>query len=218
MQTTYVSKVTFIGDSKSGKTSIIKRYQENQFSRDTQTTIGVDFTIKEIDASPPEQPSNLKMQIWDTAGQEKFAPIIRLYFRNSYAMVIVFDLTNPFSFEHIINWIRSVREEYEPEIYVVVGNKSDLKRKRVVTKQYIHSTLSAIKPTFNYKYIETSAKKNYNISQLFDIIIRDINEKTATTPPSLKNELSLKKVKLIYDISSSSTYPIIRKPNCCSVQ
>lgn len=217
MQTTYVSKVTFVGDSRSGKTSIIKRYQENLFSRDTQTTIGVDFTIKEIDASPPEQPSSLKMQIWDTAGQEKFSPIIRLYFKSSYAVVIVFDLTNPYSFEHIINWIRSVREEYEPEMYIVVGNKSDLKLKRAVSKQYVHSTLATIKPTFEYKYIETSAKKDYNISQLFDLIIRDINEKTKTTPPSIKNELSLKKVNLIPDTTATS-YPTFSKPNCCSIQ
>ncbi len=80
MQTTYISKVIFIGDSRSGKTSIISRYQDNEFYKDPRTTIGVDFTIKEIDAAPPSQPSNIKMQIWDTAGQERFESVIKLYF------------------------------------------------------------------------------------------------------------------------------------------
>lgn len=224
MQTTYISKVTFIGNSRSGKTSIIKRYQENKFDYEPNSTIGVDFTIKEIDSKPPSQPSNIKMQIWDTAGQERFAPVIKLYFKTSYAIVVVFDLTNRPSFEHITNWIRSVRQEYEPEFYVVVGNKSDLKE-RIIKEQEVHTILENIRPKFEYKYIETSAKNNTNINALFQLIIDNINSKTQTDPPNIKNELSLKKVDLITETPSNYKFNVSsissltsQTQNCCSIQ
>ena len=211
MQTTYISKVTFIGDSRSGKTSIINRYQDNKFSKDPQSTIGVDFTIKEINADPPRQPNNIKMQIWDTAGQERFESVIKLYFRNSYAIVIVFDLTNDDSFKHITDWIHTVRHEYDPELYLVVGNKSDLTP--IITKTQVHEVLSKVLPKFNYEYLETSAKNNTNITELFKLVIEHINKSTETDPPILKNELSLKKVDLVSNLSSSTT---MRHPNCCN--
>ena len=218
MQTTYISKVTFIGDSRSGKTSIIKRYQDNEFSKDPRTTIGVDFTIKEINADPPSQPSNIKMQIWDTAGQERFESVVKLYFKSSYAMVIVFDLTQLISFQHIITWIKTVRQEYEPEMFLVIGNKSDLKR--AITPHQVYKTLSNITPQFEYKYLETSAKENLNIDKIFTTIVEHINQTTGSNPPTLKNELSLKKVDLITDMSSSSfnlSAFVPSKPSCCTI-
>lgn len=223
MQTTYISKVTFIGDSRSGKTSIIKRYQDKKFQKNPHTTIGVDFTIKEINASPPSQPSNIKMQIWDTAGQERFESVVRLYFKSSYAIVIVFDLTNPDSFLHIVNWIKTVRQEYQPETFIVVGNKSDLRT--VITKENVDTTLSEITPKFDYTYLETSAKNNINIDKIFDTIIQHINETTQTDPPTLINQLSLKKVNLITEklISSnhispfSPSYITHQKHQCCTI-
>ncbi len=197
----YIAKVTVIGDSRSGKTSIIKRYQDNEFSNDPKTTIGVDFTIKEVDGTPT-CPSKLKLQIWDTAGQERFTSVVKLYFRSSYTIVIVFDLTNKDSFDNITKWIKTVRREYEPELFLVIGNKSDLAP--VITQEFIHDTLSAITPEFEYQYLETSAKKNHNIDKIFTTIIDHLRNTLTTTPPSLKNPTSLRQVKLISDENSSA--------------
>lgn len=223
METTYISKVIFIGDSRSGKTSIIKRYQDDEFNYTPQTTIGVDFTIKEIEASKT-QPNNIKMQIWDTAGQERFESVVKLYFKSAYAIVIVFDLTNSKSFRHIINWVKTVRKEYEPEMFIVVGNKSDLEP--VVSREFIHSTLAHIRPKFEYTYLETSAKKNVNIEQIFTAVINDINEKTRepTGEPNIKNPNSLKKVNTVdiadpqrYNYLSSLSMKRDNKIPCCSI-
>lgn len=226
MATTYIGKVTFIGDSHSGKTSIIQRYQEDQFKDDPQTTIGVDFTIKEINASAT-QPHNIKLQIWDTAGQERFNAVIKLYFKFSYAMVVVFDLTSKESFEHITNWIKSARQEYEPEFFVIVGNKSDLTP--VITEADVHDTLETIIPKFEYTYLETSAKQDVNINKVFQLIIDHINLAVLPTPnivsedtnnehnPNIKNQKSLKKVNTVIEksVSIRSTTSLSGKSSCC---
>ena len=192
----YIGKVTFVGDSRSGKTSLIKRYQDNEFNSDPTTTIGVDFTIKEV---PPTKtnPNHHKLQIWDTAGQERFTNIITHYFRNSYTIVIVFDLTNRDSFNHIKSWIKTVRAEYEPEHYIVVGNKSDLIKQRKISELEVHEYLAEV--SIEYTYIETSAKTNQNVDKIFNTIISKLDETTKQEPSKqksskLKNPLSLRKI------------------------
>lgn len=209
MASTYIGKVTFIGDSHSGKTSIINRYKNDEFKEEPQITIAVDFTIKEINASAI-QPHNIKLQIWDTAGQERFNSVIQLYFKSSYAMVIVFDLTNKESFDHTTNWIKSARQQYEPELFIIVGNKADLTP--IITEADVHDVMESICPKLNYKYLETSAKNNTNINKVFQLIVDHINNAVLPTPhlPS-KSIKSLKKVDTIIDKSFS----IHNSSKCC---
>lgn len=213
----YLAKITFIGDSRSGKTTLIKRYQENLFEKDVYTTIGVDYSIKEIPKTD-SQPNSIKLQIWDTAGQERFNSIVRLYFRNSYAIVIVFDLSNKQSLEHVPNWLDMVRQEYDPEMFIIVGNKSDILTS-TITRQEVHKLLASITPTLDYTYIETSAKNNINIKKIFRTVIEHINTNIDTYPSLLKNELALQKVNKLpisYKIGNAKLSNSI-KPKCCSI-
>ena len=210
----YIAKVTFIGDSRSGKTSLIKRYQENSFSQVPISTVGVDFSIREIEQSPPNHP--LKLQIWDTAGQERFNSVVQLYFRNSYAIVLAFDLTNKSSFNNLNRWIKLVREEYEPELFIIVGNKSDLS-KPAITRTDVYHKLIHIEPKIKFKYLETSAKNNKNVDKIFTTITDHINQALTTDPPSIKQHTSLRKAERANSPVQVATTAIQSTfPNCCN--
>lgn len=88
-------KIVLIGESDTGKTSMLLRFVDNKFSPEYQCTIGVDFKIKTLRVDD----SVVKMQIWDTAGQERFRSISQAYYRNSQGAVAVYDVTNRASFE-----------------------------------------------------------------------------------------------------------------------
>jgi len=83
-----------IGDKSVGKTSLVKRYIENTFSNMTESTIGAQFTSKIITIIPEGvQPTSVKIQIWDTAGEEKFRSITPMYYKNAAAVALVYDQT-----------------------------------------------------------------------------------------------------------------------------
>lgn len=122
------------------------------------TTIGVDFKTKhlEIDGTP------VKLQIWDTAGQEKFRAITKAYYRGAHGILVVFDISRRDTFNQVKMWIDSIKDASTDTIDVIlVGNKADLDR--AVTKEEAQelATQSGI------KYYETSAKENTNVEDAF---------------------------------------------------
>jgi Ras-related protein Rab-1A len=96
----YSTKVLVIGDAGTGKSALILRYVDDNYTNNYYNTIGVDFKIKLCDIND----KRIKINIWDTAGQEKFKSIISSYYRNSDVIILVFDLTNELSFIHIDYW------------------------------------------------------------------------------------------------------------------
>merc|ERR1711936_1548429 len=133
----YIFKIVIIGDATCGKTSLMKRYVDKSFHCDTLTTIGVDFNIKTFTMDD----TIVKLQIWDTAGQEKFAPIGSLYYRGAQAVLLTFDITNKKSFENVEKWkekwdSRQLGEEEDTEpVSVLVGCKADLDQMRQVSRE-----------------------------------------------------------------------------------
>ena len=151
-------KIVFIGNSAVGKTSIINQYTFGSSSEDHQPTVGIDFFAKAINVNGKQ----IRLQIWDTAGQEKFKSLIPSYVRSSTVAVFVFDITSRESFEELEKWYKMVIELASPSI-IVVGNKSDLADERTVSTeegQKYAESLSA-------QYIETSARTPSNIDELF---------------------------------------------------
>ena len=122
-------KIVLIGDSNSGKTSLLLRFADSIFSEKYLCTIGVDFKIKTLKIDE----KIVKMQVWDTAGQERFRSISIAYYRNSHGCVAIYDITNRASFdaleEQIQNFISYSASEVTRNI-ILVGNKSDLEDKR----------------------------------------------------------------------------------------
>jgi small GTP-binding protein len=159
-------KVLIIGNSSSGKTSILLRYSKGQFSDLVAGTIGVDYQAQAYDRGGKKYYLN----IWDTAGQERFKHIISAYYRDAHAVVLVFDLHDYKSFEAIDRWHSLVLENTNKDVlFILVGNKSDLVH--MVTQTEIQQTVSRLKIS---TYIQTSAKSGERITEVFDRVLEKL--------------------------------------------
>ena len=149
-----------MGDAGVGKSSIILRYTNNEFNASLVSSIGVDFKSKDILINNQK----IKIQIWDTAGHERFRTITTSYYRGAHTIVIVFDLSSRVSFEHIDNWLEQINKYAKENVLkYLVGNKSDLVEKREVSTEEAKSVANK----YNIPYIETSAKNSTNINDMF---------------------------------------------------
>jgi len=156
----YIFKVSLIGDSSTGKTSILLRFIDDFFTEDTKSTIGVDFKLVSFELEP-----NIyaKMQIWDTCGSERFKSLTSSFIKTCNAFILIFDLTRINTFHNIDNWIKIIKENTSPKFMILIGNKSDLINERKIDKKIIYDYCE--KNLFNY--MEISAKNNFNIEKLF---------------------------------------------------
>lgn len=164
-------KLLLIGDSAVGKTSILFRFSDNNFTTTFISTIGIDFKIKTVEFDNKK----IKLQIWDTAGQERFHTITTSYYRGAMGIMLVYDITNEKSFENIVKWLRNIDEHANEDVVrMILGNKCDLNDKRVITRE----RGEAIGREYNVKVYETSAKSNINIEKAFMELTKDILKKT----------------------------------------
>ena len=160
-------KVLVVGDDGVGKAALLVQFSKGSFTENYNKVIGVDFHIKSIRIKTKEGPIIVKLQIWDTGDQEKFRSIRPMYYRDSRGAVLVFDVTNASSFEHLPHWIEDVRSSVKSEIpLLLVGNKSDLVDQRQVTLNDINS----LTRNFNLYYTETSAKTGKGVDGCFYIL------------------------------------------------
>lgn len=161
-------KITMIGSSYVGKTSILKRYLHNQFEKDsTSATINVAFHNKKIKVDPY---TFADLKIWDTAGQEQYRALTKSYINGSNGILIVFDLTNEKSFNDLNSWMDEIKNAIDVNKVemILVGNKSDLPDQKVDKEQ----ALKFAKDN-NMDYQIVSAKDGINIESLFEKIGND---------------------------------------------
>lgn len=163
----YLFKVTLIGDSGTGKTSIITRFIDNVFKDDTMTTIGVDFKIVSFDLG---ENVFAKMQVWDTCGSERFKSITASFLKTCSAFVLVFDLTRMITFKNVENWIKIIKENTQPKYMLLIGNKSDLADQREVQNEEIMKYCEESK----LNYIEISAKTDNNVESIFKEVAAEL--------------------------------------------
>ena len=123
-------KIIFCGDAGVGKTSIINSLMGQKFSDDIESTVGVDFFSKTI----RYKERMIKLQIWDSAGLEKFRSLIPNYIRGSSLIFLIFDITNKTSFNNIPGWIKFITDVDNSGTIILVGNKIDLKEKNMMYK------------------------------------------------------------------------------------
>ena len=163
----YLFKYIIIGDSSVGKSNLLMKFAHNKFTEDYQATIGVEFGAKNIELND----QIYRIQIWDTAGQENFRSITRAYYKNSVCAMVVYDITNRDSFEHVQNWIEDVRNQSPKTVLIIlVGNKIDLEDQRVVT--YDEGNEFAMKNGLIFG--ETSAKSGVGIEEIFSKSVQEI--------------------------------------------
>ncbi|GCC29415.1 ras-related protein Rab-39A-like [Chiloscyllium punctatum] len=167
----YQFRLIVIGDSTVGKSCLLRRFTDGKFNDVSDPTVGVDFFARLVEIEPGKR---IKLQLWDTAGQERFRSITRSYYRNSVGGLLVFDITNRRSFEHVRDWLEEAKMHVQPYriIFLLVGHKSDLATQRKVSKEEAEK-LAAVS---GMKYIETSAKDSMNVEESFTILTREIYE------------------------------------------
>ena len=157
-------KVTLIGESSVGKTSIINRYTKESFSQELDSTLGANYSQKKI----TRHGKKIRLDLWDTAGQEKYRAIGRHFYKESYIVCLVYDITNKDSFEKIKSvWYPDLKEYGEKlKIVALVGNKLDKYLEEEVNEEDAKKFAVEIKAI----YKRTSDMEGTNIEDLFNTL------------------------------------------------
>ena len=168
----YQFKILLIGDSSSGKSSLLSRYIDSTFESNFQTTIGIDFVlIKKKIKTIELNHRSITLKIWDTAGQERFKSLTTSYFRGAQGVIIVFDLTEIESFKNVRKWFKDTQSFACEDIKVIlVGNKSDLVEQRKVEYEEIQRLANELGLT----YCEASAKSFEGVENVFTTMASEI--------------------------------------------
>lgn len=160
-------KVLMVGDSGVGKTSLLLRYDGDNFQESYITTIGIDFKTKFLNVGD----KRVRLQIWDTAGQERFRTITTSYFRGAQGILLCFDVDNRDSFNSIGSWLEQINSHADQNVCVIIcATKCDAERE--VTEEQGQ----ALADKHGFTYIECSAKANINVVAAFEAIAHEIVE------------------------------------------
>lgn len=211
----YLFKLLLIGNSGVGKSCILMRYADNSFTENFFNTIGVDFKIKTITLNDQV----IKMQIWDTAGQDRFRTLTSSYYRGAHGIIIVYDVTNKESFDNVRQWMQEIEKFASENVNkLLVGNKSDLEEQREVS--YEEGVELAKK--FDVPFLEVSAKNAIHIEDTFTTMATEIQARF------LKEKTKSGKDKRDFMFGSASTLQLNQtaqentketaseqKKNCC---
>ena len=181
----YLLKYIIIGDAAVGKSNLLLRYAHGQFKPEYQLTIGVEFGAKNIQINN----QIFRIQIWDTAGQENFRSITRAYYKNSVCALVVYDISSRDSFNNVTTWIEDCKNQSPKTIFMVlVGNKSDLSDKRVISIEEGRE----LAEKYNMIFFETSAKTGDNVDLIFFKSAEEIAKKIDQGYYDLENDCGIK--------------------------
>ena len=167
----YQFRLIVVGDSTVGKSSLLRYFCDGKFCDDSDPTVGVDFYARIIEIRPGYR---VKLQIWDTAGQERFRSITRSYYRNCVGALLLYDITNNDSFEHVAGWLNEARKQIEPNnaVFLLVGTKKDKEHLREVP----HEQAQQFADYHNMLFIETSSKTGLNVENAFKQLACEISQ------------------------------------------
>ncbi|XP_030380994.1 ras-related protein Rab-21 [Scaptodrosophila lebanonensis] len=157
-------KAVLMGEGCVGKTSLVLRYMEDKFNAQHLSTLQAAFVTKKV-TLPDERRAQLN--IWDTAGQERYHALGPIYYRGSDGALLVYDITDHDSFLKVKSWVRELKQMRGSEIVlIIVGNKTDLEEQRAV----VYDTATQYARTVGAQYMETSAKDNEGVSEVFELL------------------------------------------------
>eukprot|EP00827_Trimyema_finlayi_P003586 TRINITY_DN328_c0_g3_i2.p1 TRINITY_DN328_c0_g3~~TRINITY_DN328_c0_g3_i2.p1 ORF type:complete len:239 (+),score=76.45 TRINITY_DN328_c0_g3_i2:48-719(+) len=209
----HLFKLVIIGNSGVGKSSLLLRFADDQFSDSYLTTIGVDFRFKTLDIDG----KSVKLQIWDTAGQERFRTITNAYYKGADGIIIVYDCTSQDSFDDIENyWINEVAQYGEKNVeLMLIGNKSDLLEDKKVQK----ATAEEYAKQKKMQFFEASAKTADSVIESFKTLSRILISKNQSTQQSTTNSTqqseSVTKQSQPTQLQRNKQIKPVKKGNCC---
>ena len=165
----YLFKILLIGDSGVGKSSIMTRYIDGHFSETFISTIGVDFKIRNVEV----EGKNIKLQVWDCAGQERFRSITSSYYRGAHGVLLVYDITDRSTFESLNHWYDEVDKlcNFSSEIFII-GNKSDMEDRKV---NYEDGEKFA--ESLDCRFTETNEKEDQNVEKIVNQMAENLYQK-----------------------------------------
>ena len=154
-------KLIVVGDCGVGKSCLTLKATKNYFEENYKSTVGFEFCTFNIKINE----SIIKMQIWDTCGQEAYKSLISSFYKNAILAILVYSIDNYESFENIKLWLNELKIHSNPDVKIfLIGNKIDLEDKRVITKEMAEEFKNNNKINF---FIETSAKTGFNAKNVF---------------------------------------------------
>ena len=162
----FLYKILLLGDSSVGKTCFLMRYTDNTFQEMHMSTIGLDYKLKNVQL---DDGKIVKIQIWDTAGQDRFRSITKNYYKGAHGIILIYDVTSRKTFENVKNWVSQIREEVSDKVSIIlVGNKiDDVEGRKVKTEEG-----ESMAKECGLSFFETSAKSGENIDNTFNELVK----------------------------------------------
>ena len=146
---------------------MLSKYLSNEFDPDSKATVGVEFGTRNFQI----ENNKIKVQIWDTAGQERYRSITNAYYKGAKGSLLVYDITNPKTFENVEKWLEDLKANGDENASVIlIGNKNDLESERKITTEQGKEKAEFFKMAF----METSALNGNNIENAFNQLISDV--------------------------------------------
>jgi len=181
MSYAYLFKYIIIGDTGVGKSCLLLQFTDKRFQQVHDLTIGVEFGARMITIDGKQ----IKLQIWDTAGQESFRSITRSYYRGAAGALLVYDITRRETFNHLTSWLDDARQHANSNMTIMlIGNKCDLEQRRAVSLEEGQQFANE----HGLVFLETSAKTAANVEEAFINTARKIYEKIQQGVFDVSNE------------------------------
>merc|ERR1712012_930601 len=181
MSYSYLFKYIIIGDTGVGKSCLLLQFTDKRFQPVHDLTIGVEFGARMINIEGKQ----IKLQIWDTAGQEAFRSITRSYYRGAAGALLVYDITRRDTFNHLTTWLEDARQHSNSNMVIMlIGNKSDLEARRDVKR----GEGEEFARKHGLVFMETSAKTAANVEEAFINTAREIYDKIQEGVFDINNE------------------------------
>ena len=206
MSYSYLFKYIIIGDTGVGKSCLLLQFTDKRFRHDHDLTIGVEFGSRMIRM----EDKDIKLQIWDTAGQESFRSITRSYYRGAAGALLVYDITRRDTFTHLSNWLQDARENGNADMIItLVANKTDLDSRRTVSTEEGQKFAR----DNNLIFVEASAKNSTNVEQAFELTAQAIFQKVKEGSLDITSETC--GVRMGNNTTTINRMPQQNKKDCC---
>jgi len=180
LQYKYLFKYIIVGDTAVGKSCLLLQFTDKRFQPVHDLTIGVEFGSRTITVEDQQ----VKLQIWDTAGQEKFRSITRSYYRDAAGALLVYDITRRETFDHLTTWLEDCRKfSSQDSTIMLIGNKADLEHARTVSFEE-GQKFAEENGLF---FLETSSKTAQNVEEAFINVAKDIYKKVESGKITLES-------------------------------
>ena len=167
----FTFKLLLLGDSTVGKTCFFTRFTDNIYMESHLSTIGTEISDKVVEIDDKKKKNKkvkIRVQLTDTAGQDRFRFVAGNYFKSTNGILLLYDVTSQTTFDHITNWIKQITDNASADVKIDVTSEE-----RVVSKEAGEELAKKL----NLKYMEGSAKENINVAEIFNTLIEDVYDK-----------------------------------------